>query len=67
MQKQLEEEKNTLQREFNQWKALPDKIGLSEHLLGNVSITDMCLSCVENRLEGVTQELEGDQAETFVL
>lgn len=31
MQKQLEDEKNTLQREFNQWKALPDKIGLSDH------------------------------------
>lgn len=33
MQKQLEDEKTILQREFNQWKALPDKIGLSEHLI----------------------------------
>ncbi|KAK2600911.1 hypothetical protein N8I77_010409 [Diaporthe amygdali] len=33
--KRLEEEKNTLQREFNQWKALPDKIAVLKSSLQN--------------------------------
>ena len=67
IQEQLENEKNTLQREFSQWKALPDKISRFEHYLCNCSMTDVRFRCVEVRFAELTQELEGDEAETFVL
>lgn len=67
LQEQLENEKNTLQREFNQWKALPDKISRFGHYLDNHSMTDARFRCVEVRLAELTQKLEGNEAETFVL
>ncbi|KAI3396324.1 hypothetical protein diail_12290 [Diaporthe ilicicola] len=51
----LEEEKNTLQREFNQWKALPDKIAVLKSSLQN-SLKD--LKGTKQRLSSYDDEVD---------
>ncbi|KAL1872334.1 Structural maintenance of chromosomes protein 5 [Diaporthe australafricana] len=53
--KRLEDEKSTLQREFNQWKALPDKIGVLKSSL-QTSLKD--LNGTKQRLASFDDEVD---------
>jgi hypothetical protein len=67
IQAQLEDEKKTLQREFNQWKALPDKIGLFERHVDTCSKTDVQSRYFEVELTEHVEGFEGNKAKALGL